>query len=88
MILCENNAMLNKGSGLHINPWEGPVLKRRCKEIFEVAKRYLNKPIKSISVLDVGSGHGEYSAEMAKLFGQVTGVEPIRMSIKWPPKKN
>ena len=84
--------MLNKGSGLHINPWEGPVLKGAVKEISEVAKRYLNKPIKSISVLDVGSGHGEYSAEMAKLFGQVTGVEPIRdvhrVAVKKRARKN
>ncbi|MEK7121858.1 MAG: hypothetical protein AAB857_04085, partial [Patescibacteria group bacterium] len=66
MILCENNAMLNKGCGLPFDPWKGAVVKGVVKEITEVAKEYLNTSLKSISVLDVGSGHGEYSTEMVK----------------------
>lgn len=78
MILCENNAMLNKGCGLPFDPWKGAVVNSAVREIVEVAKKYIRKPLKSISVLDVGSGHGEYSTEMAKFFGKVTGIEPIK----------
>lgn len=74
--------------GLHLNPWEGEVLKALVKEIVEVSKKYLDKPLKSISVLDVGSGHGEHSAEMAKFFGLVTGVEPLEYAYKTAIRKN
>ena len=51
------------------------------KEVVETAKKYLNTDPKSIAVLDVGSGHGEYAIEMSKFFGSVTGVEPLKKLI-------
>lgn len=69
--------MLNKGCGLPFDPWKGAVVRGAVREIVEVAKKYIRKPLKSISVLDVGSGHGEYSTEMAKFLGKVTGIEPF-----------
>lgn len=68
--------------GLPQDPWEGAVVNAAIKEVVEVVKRYLSKSPKSLSVLDVGSGHGEYSTEMAKFFGKVTGVEPFKDAYK------
>lgn len=45
-------------------------------EITTAANKYLKGPLKKMSVLDAGSGHGEYAREMAKHFGRVVGVEP------------
>lgn len=73
--------------GLPPDPWEGVVVKEAVKEVIETGKKYLNKPLKSISVLDVGSGYGEYSTEMAKFFGNVTGVEPFTDAYKVAVKK-
>ena len=66
--------------GLPYDPWEsdGAIVKGAVKEVIEASKKYLDKPLKSISVLDVGSGHGEYSTEMSKSFGGVTGIEPFK----------
>ena len=88
MILCENNAMLNKGCGLPFDPWKGAVVIGAVREIVEVAKKYIRKPLKSISVLDVGSRHGEHSTEMAKFFGKVTGIEPIEDVYKGAIRQN
>mgnify|MGYP001561701852 CR=1 FL=1 len=75
--------------GLPPNPWggEGEIVKGAVKEVLEASKRYLNKPPKSVSVLDVGSGHGEYSTEMAKFFWNVTGVEPFEDAYKTAVQK-
>lgn len=80
--------MLNKGCGLPFDPWKGAVVSGAVREIVEVAKKYLNKPLKSISVLDVGSGHGEYPTEMAKFFGKVTGIEPLEDVYKGAIRQN
>ena len=70
--------------GLPFDPWEsqGAIVKGAVKEVIEASKKYLDKSLKSISVLDVGSGHGEYSMEMAKFFDKVTGVEPFKDAYK------
>ncbi len=67
-----------KRYGLPQTPWEGKVVEGVVKEVVETAKKYLNTDPKSIAVLDVGSGHGEYAIEMSKFFGSVTGVEPLK----------
>lgn len=62
--------------GLVPNPNEQKIVRAAIKEILEVCKRHINKPLKSISVLDAGSGRGEYAAEIAKHVKNVVGVEP------------
>ncbi|KKS44770.1 MAG: Methyltransferase type 11 [Candidatus Azambacteria bacterium GW2011_GWB1_42_17] len=86
--MCKNSAMLNRGCGLPFDPWKGAVVKGAVKEVVEAAKKYINKPLKSISVLDVGCGHGEYSSEMSKFFGRVTGVEPLTNVYEEAIKRN
>lgn len=62
--------------GLVPNPNEQKIVRAAIKEILEVCKKYINKPLKSISVLDAGCGRGEYAAEIAKHVKSVVGVEP------------
>lgn len=54
------------------------VVKSHVEEIFKSVAPYLNKPIKSLSVLDVGSGKGEYSFILEKYVKYVVGVEPYK----------
>lgn len=53
------------------------VVKSIVKEILLVAKKELNKPLRKLSVLDVGSGNGRYSFELEKYVGRITAVEPF-----------
>lgn len=62
--------------GLPPTPVDPSVIKSGVSEIVKGTQQYLGKPLKSISVLDAGSGWGDYTAEMAKYFGTVVGVEP------------
>lgn len=73
--------------GLPPDSWVGKVVRGIAKEIVGVSNKYINKPLRSISVLDVGSGHGEYSVEMSKYFHSVTGTEPFKDAYRTAIKK-
>ena len=64
--------------GLPPDPNEKKIVQAATKEVVEVSRKYLDSSLRSLTVLDVGSGHGEYSSEMSKFFGKVTGVEPFK----------
>jgi 2-polyprenyl-3-methyl-5-hydroxy-6-metoxy-1,4-benzoquinol methylase len=51
------------------------------KEIIQTQKKYLKKPAKEISVLDVGCGTGQVALELAKRYQKVVGVEPEKNAI-------
>lgn len=52
------------------------VVKETVKEILNIAKKEIKKPIKKLNVLDIGCGLGEYSFELEKYVSKVIGVEP------------
>lgn len=54
------------------------VVKSGVEEILKVTQNYIKKPLNSLSVLDGGSGRGEYALEMSKYFKKVVGVEPFK----------
>jgi 2-polyprenyl-3-methyl-5-hydroxy-6-metoxy-1,4-benzoquinol methylase len=54
------------------------VITGTVKEILQLAKKELRKPISSLTVLDVGSGWGEYAFELEKHVKEVTAVEPYK----------
>lgn len=57
------------------------------EEIIQNTKPYLNKPLKNLSVLDAGSGWGEYASELAEHFGEVVGIEPQTDACLYAAKK-
>ncbi len=67
------------------------VVRSGVQEILKVGESYFDKPLKTLKVLDTGSGRGEYSLEMSKYFKKVIGVEPFEdaysFAVKNIPKK-
>lgn len=59
-----------------IKPNNAKIVESGVKEIIMASKKYLKKAPQDISVLDVGSGRGDFSIQMAKAFKSVVGVEP------------
>lgn len=57
---------------------ENSIIKSGVQEIIKIANNYLNQRLNTLKVLDIGSGRGEYTREMAKFFGKVVGIEPYR----------
>ncbi len=55
-----------------------PVIGSTIKEILQIAENTLGKFKKELVVLDVGSGSGEYTLEIAKYVKKVVGVEPYK----------
>lgn len=53
------------------------VVRSGVQEVLKVGQNYFNKPLNTLTVLDAGSGRGEYSLEMSKHFKKVVGVEPF-----------
>jgi len=53
------------------------IAKSLIKEVLFLVQKELDKPIKEISVLDVGSGYGGYAFEIEKQVKKVVGVEPF-----------
>lgn len=53
-----------------------PVVKAAIEEITNIALQELGKPLKEVSVLDVGSGNGRYSFEIERYVKKVTSIEP------------
>lgn len=54
------------------------VVKSAIQEILSITKAKINKQLKELNVLDVGSGTGEYSFELEKHVKKVVGVEPYK----------
>lgn len=54
------------------------VVKSTIQEILSIAETKINKPLKELTVLDVGSGTGDYSFELEKYVLKVVGVEPYK----------
>lgn len=56
------------------------VVEATINEILEIAKKELNKNLHDLTVLDVGSGKGEHTLELAKYINSVVGIEPYKPS--------
>lgn len=76
----------------YYKPLPPHVIKAMVGEILTVTKLKLQKKTESLTVLDVGSGQGEYARELAKYVKKVVGVEPYfdayRASVKLTKNKN
>lgn len=57
---------------------ENRIISSGIQEIIKIANNYLNQRLNGLKVLDLGSGRGEYTREMAKFFGKVVGIEPYK----------
>lgn len=53
------------------------IVKSAVKEILFLAQKELDRTIRELAVLDIGSGYGEYSFEIEKYVKKVVGVEPF-----------
>ena len=53
------------------------VVNSHIEDILFSVKPHINKPISEVTVLDVGSGSGEYCFTMEKYVKKVVGVEPF-----------
>lgn len=56
------------------------VVKTTIDEVLAIAKKELNKNPENLTVLDVGSGKGEHSLELAKRVKSVVGIEAYKPS--------
>lgn len=56
------------------------VVKTTIDEVLAIAKKELNKNPENLTVLDVGSGKGEHSLELAKRVKSVVGIEAYNPS--------
>lgn len=63
-----------------ISPSEIPhkVIKATVDEILSITEKELHKKAKTLKVLDIGSGWGEYSFELEKHVKSVVGIEPFK----------
>lgn len=55
---------------------DNSVIKETVRDILKKAEEELGKDIKEFTVLDVGSGWGEYSMELGRYVKEVIGLEP------------
>lgn len=69
-------------------PYPQAVISSLIKEILSIAEKKLNKKPGEMSILDVGSGRGEYSREFAKYVKKVVGVEPYLKAYSYSIKNN
>jgi len=76
----------------YYKPLSPEVVKTTVNQILSVAETKLHKKRSLLRILDVGSGHGEYTIEFAKYVKMVVGVEPCldayKVSLKLPKNKN
>lgn len=56
------------------------VFKATVSEILEIAEKELNKTSRDLTVLDVGSGKGEHTIELARRVKIAIGLEPYKPS--------
>lgn len=68
--------------GLYPGPIDEKMSKGAVAEIIMAVKKYVDKPIDSLDVLEVGSGRGYYAYEMSKHFKSVIGVDPYDEAFK------
>lgn len=54
------------------------IVESAVEEIIKIVKTRTGKNSKDLSVLDVGSGRGEYAIEMTRKFKKVIGIEPCK----------
>lgn len=59
------------------------VIQSGVREVIKTVEAYLKKNPKTLNVLDVGSGEGEFAIEMAKKFKKVIGVEPFKEAYEY-----
>ncbi len=57
-------------------PYSSAVISSIVTEVLSIAERKLNKKKGNLTILDVGSGHGDYTKEFAKFVKKIVGVEP------------
>lgn len=62
--------------GFSSSPVSHRVVEETVRDILKITKKELKKPASKLSVLDVGSGWGEYSFAFAKHIKNIVGVEP------------
>jgi len=68
--------------GLYPDIIDPHIAKGVVNEIVKTAHKYIHKDTKQLTVLDAGSGKGEYSLELAKHFKKVVGVDPYYHAYK------
>lgn len=71
-----------------IKPNNSKIVESGVKEIIKASKKYLGKNPEEISVLDVGSGRGDFSIQMAKAFKNVVAVEPYKDAYEYAKKNS
>jgi SAM-dependent methyltransferase len=68
-----------------------PIINALIKEVEEIAAKKLGKTLSQLSILDVGSGNGEYAVAFSKKAKKVVGVEPFteayQQSLKYIAKR-
>jgi len=69
-----------------IKPNNSKIVESGVMEIISASKKYLGKSPEEINVLDVGSGRGDFSIQMAKAFKSVVAVEPYKEAYLYAKK--
>lgn len=69
-----------------IKPNNYKIVESGVMEIVRATKKYQKRNSEQISVLDVGSGRGDFSIQLAKAFKKVVGVEPYVQAYKYALK--
>jgi 2-polyprenyl-3-methyl-5-hydroxy-6-metoxy-1,4-benzoquinol methylase len=69
-------------SGLPHGSISKTVVEAGVREILEAYKKFSDKPLNRLSVLDAGSGRGEYAAELARFVQDVIAVEPQETAVR------
>lgn len=72
----------------YYKPSSSDVVQSTVDEILSIAEKKLKKKSDQLSVLDVGSGHGDYEREFAKYVKKVVGIEPYLDAYKFAVKVN
>lgn len=70
-----------------VSAFDSKIIKSGVSEIYKAARKFLTKDPKRVKVLDVGSGEGEYTIELAKKFGSAVGVEPVKEAYDYAKKR-
>ena len=71
-----------------IKPNDSEIVESGVREIVRTVKKYLKKNSGEINVLDVGSGRGDFSIQMAKVFKKVVAVEPFKDAYVYAKKNS
>jgi len=71
-----------------IKPNNSKIVESGVREIVKTVEKYLDKKPGEINVLDVGSGRGDFSIQMAKVFKKVVAVEPFKDAYLYAKKNS